>query len=365
MIAKLELDKEALSSNTQLQSNGPHKTAQEILEDDYFQSYSHNTIHEYMLKDTVRTDAYRDFVYDNKNLFKDKVVLDVGCGTGILSMFCARAGAKMVISVDNSDIIEKATRIVYENGLQEKVKCLRGKIEEVTLPVPQVDIIISEWMGYCLLFESMLDSVIFARDKYLKSDGLMVPSHATIMLAPLCDSQLIETHVDFWKNVYGFNMLAMLDKVYDEGLTRVVDRLEITHEASPLLQLDLHKVSVTNLDFRNAFKIQLGQNDKVHLEGFVIWFDIFFMNSRHKQLVHDISFETASARAAAAFSTGPASTPTHWQQGIFLIKQPQNLAGKEILEGHVSFRKMQDHVRGLEVDVEWDKEPKSQSWKLG
>lgn len=75
-----------------------------------------------MLKDTIRTDAYRDFIYDNKNLFKDKVVLDVGCGTGILSMFCAKAGAKMVIAVDNSGIIDKARQIVFENGLQDTVK---------------------------------------------------------------------------------------------------------------------------------------------------------------------------------------------------------------------------------------------------
>ena len=69
-----------------------------------------------MLKDTVRTEAYRNFIYDNKHLFKDKVVLDVGCGTGILSMFCAQAGAAKVIAVDNSDIINKARENVYENG---------------------------------------------------------------------------------------------------------------------------------------------------------------------------------------------------------------------------------------------------------
>ena len=50
--------------------------------------------------------------------------------------------------------------------------CLHGKIEEVTLPVGQVDIIVSEWMGYCLLYEAMLDSVLFARDRYLAPDGL-------------------------------------------------------------------------------------------------------------------------------------------------------------------------------------------------
>ena len=52
-----------------------------------------------MLKDEVRTLTYRKSMWDNKHLFKDKVVLDVGCGTGILSMFAARAGAKKVIGV--------------------------------------------------------------------------------------------------------------------------------------------------------------------------------------------------------------------------------------------------------------------------
>lgn len=56
-------------------------------------------IHEEMLKDEVRTLTYRNAIYHNKHLVKDKVVLDVGCGTGILSMFAARAGAKHVIGV--------------------------------------------------------------------------------------------------------------------------------------------------------------------------------------------------------------------------------------------------------------------------
>lgn len=47
------------------------------------------------------------------------------------------------------------------------ITLIKGKIEEIELPVEQVDIIISEWMGYCLLYESMLDTVLFARDKWL------------------------------------------------------------------------------------------------------------------------------------------------------------------------------------------------------
>lgn len=79
-------------------------------------------IHELMLKDKVRTEAYRDFIFENQYLFTGKTVLDVGCGSGILSLFCAQAGAKLVYAVDRSDVINKARVIVYQNGLSHKVK---------------------------------------------------------------------------------------------------------------------------------------------------------------------------------------------------------------------------------------------------
>jgi type I protein arginine methyltransferase len=44
-----------------------------------------------------------------------------------------------------------------------------------------VDVLVSEWMGYCLLFESMLSSVLFARDRYLKPGGAILPDKATIV----------------------------------------------------------------------------------------------------------------------------------------------------------------------------------------
>lgn len=56
-------------------------------------------IHEEMLKDEVRTLTYRNGMYHNRHLFKGKVVLDVGCGTGILGMFAIKAGASHVYGV--------------------------------------------------------------------------------------------------------------------------------------------------------------------------------------------------------------------------------------------------------------------------
>lgn len=71
--------------------------------DYYFESYSHHSIHEEMLKDEVRTLTYKKAMVNNKHLFRNKVVLDIGSGTGILSMFAVKAGAEHVIGVLISD----------------------------------------------------------------------------------------------------------------------------------------------------------------------------------------------------------------------------------------------------------------------
>ena len=88
-----------------------------------------------------------------------------------------------------STIIEKAKEIVEVNGMSDKITLLQGKMEEVELPFPKVDIIISEWMGYFLLYESMLDTVLYARDKYLAPQGLIFPDKATIFMAGIEDGE--------------------------------------------------------------------------------------------------------------------------------------------------------------------------------
>lgn len=60
-------------------------------------------------------------------------------------------------------------------------------VEEITLPVDKVDIIISEWMGYFLLYESMFDSVLYARDKWLSEGGILLPNRAKMYTAVLDD----------------------------------------------------------------------------------------------------------------------------------------------------------------------------------
>ena len=80
--------------------------------DYYFGIYSHFYIHEEMLKDEIRTNAYRNAIEGNPEDFKDKIVLDIGAGTGILSIFAAKAGAKHVYAVENAEIAFFAREII-------------------------------------------------------------------------------------------------------------------------------------------------------------------------------------------------------------------------------------------------------------
>lgn len=99
-----------------------------------------------------------------------------------------------------SSIITKAERIVEQNGLASKITLLQGKMEEVEMPkhiMPdgKVDIIISEWMGYFLLYESMLDTVLYARDRYLREGGKIFPDRATIYMAGIEDGEYKEDKI--------------------------------------------------------------------------------------------------------------------------------------------------------------------------
>jgi len=325
-----------------------------------------------MLKDTVRTDAYRDFIYNNKHLFIGKTVLDVGCGTGILSLFCAKAGAAQVLAVDNSTIIDKARENVYNNGFSDKIICLRGKIEEVTLPVEKVDIIVSEWMGYCLLYEAMLDSVIWARDKYLREDGLMVPSHMNMWIAPLSDPDYVLEHIAFWRDIYGFDMMAMQAGIYDDSQILYMPAHTICAEPFPFLQLELHATTVKELVFKRKWKCTINK-DIDALDGFVIWFDAFFMPSRDDRVPENAKAEdwAKQGRKGVAFTTGPRGKETHWRQGVFFVDNTVGgLTCKEgqALAGDLEYVVPTENPRALDVTFSWDsdleRKLKSQSWKM-
>ncbi|KAL3915095.1 MAG: hypothetical protein SGILL_005806 [Bacillariaceae sp.] len=170
----------------------------------YFCSYAQLYHQKTMLADHNRMAAYHSAILGNPEVFKDKVVMDVGTGSGILSVWAANAGARKVYAIEYTDMAKHARQVMEANGVSDIVTVIQGAVEEIKLPIeadglepddpehPErvVDIFISEWMGYFLLRESMLDSLVRARDKFLKpATGLMFPSHCTMYIAPVQDEE--------------------------------------------------------------------------------------------------------------------------------------------------------------------------------
>jgi 2-polyprenyl-3-methyl-5-hydroxy-6-metoxy-1,4-benzoquinol methylase len=82
----------------------------------YFDSYAQLQIHEEMLRDKARVNAYSRAILNNKRLFKGKVVMDVGAGTGLLSLLSAQAGAKKVYAVECAGDVAKLLREVVKKN---------------------------------------------------------------------------------------------------------------------------------------------------------------------------------------------------------------------------------------------------------
>ncbi|KAI5481118.1 protein arginine N-methyltransferase 3 [Pseudohyphozyma bogoriensis] len=326
----------------------------------YFESYAYNEIHEIMLKDKIRTDAYRDFILSNPAIFKDAVVLDVGCGSGILSMFAARCGAKKVYAVDASNVAFKAERNIKENGLDGIITVVKGKVEQIDIP-EKVDVIVSEWMGYFLLYECMLDSVLVAKERFMRPGGLMVPSQTSIMLSLFAGESLVKDRITFWENVYGFKMPAMAEEIYDDALIDVVNAGDVVSNEVSLIDIVTGTVTVPELSFTTPFSLTATTKTKVH--AFLGHFDTFFTTSG--SLVSPVPPHKLSS-TEVFFTTGPAGTPTHWKQTVFLLRKPIEVEVGTEVSGVFKCSKNPDNSRELVVEVTWTVGGKeeAQVWKV-
>lgn len=288
-------------------------------------------------------------------------------------MFCAKAGAKQVIAVDKSEIVDKARENIFNNGLGDQIVTLKGRIEEVILPVKEVDIIVSEWMGYCLLYEAMLPSIIWARDKYLKPDGLLVPSHATLWIAPMSDSEYIADNIAFWRDVYGFDMKAMQTGIHTDARIQTMPQNSVGGTSCAFKFLDLHTTRTEDLVFDVEWHSKT-LPDADGLDGFLIWFDMFFAPSRDDNTVSkDISAKEWAANGVerTSFTTGPHGKATHWMQGVLLCEENaegRRLDGEQEIYGRVSFEIPEENARGLNIGVTWEvsgeKKKQTQTWLL-
>jgi len=246
----------------------------------YFEEYAKLGIHCDMLRDKARMASYLSAITHHAEDFKDKVVLDVGCGTGILSCWAALVGkAKRVYSVEASGIAENAELIIGRNNLSDRITVLHGKMEEVHIP-EQVDIIISEWMGSFLLFESMLEAVLFARDYYLKPGGVILPASARVFLIPVNMDKLLNTKYKFLKEVQHCDMSALMIFARNELAAWVIRGQKVKPENVLAEAKQVFEINILTVTAEHLKKVISTFNFKVEketvLHGFAAWFDVSF-----------------------------------------------------------------------------------------
>ncbi|KAM9262024.1 histone-arginine methyltransferase CARM1-like [Morus bassanus] len=292
----------------------------------YFQFYGCLSQQQNMMQDFVRTATYHRAILQNYMDFTDKVVLDVGCGSGILSFFAVQAGARKVYAVEASAMVKYAELLVRNNNLSDKITVLAGKIEEITLP-ENVDVVISEPMGYMLFNERMLESYVHSK-KWLKSNGMMFPTFSDVHLAPFSDEQLYMEHysrANFWYQecFYGVNLSSLRTAAVEEYFRQpIVDNFDVRILMAQTVKYTVNFVEATEEDFHRMeipFVFQMIQSGLIH--GLAFWFDVAFVGSL----------------VTVWLSTAPTEPLTHWYQVRCLLQTPLFVKEGETLSGKVLF----------------------------
>lgn len=124
------------------------------------------------------------------------VVLDLGCGTGILGLMACRAGASKVYAIEEGGMIEVARSVARDNGFGDRIHHLQGHSSRISLP-ERVDVVVADQIGRFGFEAGVIQYYADARRRFLKPGGILVPSGLELLLAPV-DCPELRENVDFW-----------------------------------------------------------------------------------------------------------------------------------------------------------------------
>ena len=130
-----------------------------------------------MLWDSLRMDAYRRVLERRAN---GNVLVELGCGHGVLACLAVRAGARRVYAIEESSMIDVAREVARSNGLEDRIVFVEGNSLDVELP-ERADVVYSDLMGPDPLGAGMLVYMHDAAARFLRVDGVLVPARMTLL----------------------------------------------------------------------------------------------------------------------------------------------------------------------------------------
>ncbi|KMR04720.1 wd repeat and fyve domain-containing protein 3 [Lasius niger] len=263
--------------------------------DEYFGIYEKFDILRLMLKDKTRVlMAYKNAIFNMKEKFQGKVVMDVGAGSGILSIFCAEVGAKKVYAIEASMLAKTLEQVLIENNLQSTIEVIHCEVADIHPDsLEKIDIIVSEWMGFYLVHEGKLDSVLFARDKFLRKGGLIFPSIAKLY-ASLCQLS----------SMYEFRNACVPLPVYLN--TRCIGKEYRKIKSMEPEVLLLNRDSLLSSEELKIRDIRTVENSEI-FEKLLVFLDL------------NIISKSVNLLDGSKLSTAPYNEPTHWKQTVVVL----------------------------------------------
>ncbi|CAF0936641.1 unnamed protein product [Rotaria sordida] len=309
----------------------------------YFQFYGYLSQQQNMMQDYIRTSTYQRAILDNTIDFAGKVILDVGAGSGILSFFAAQAGARKVYAVEASSMAQHARTLVGNNHLSNCIQVIAGKIEEITLP-EQVDVIISEPMGYMLYNERMLETYLHAK-KWLKPNGKMYPTTGDLYVTPFTDEALYMEQVgkaNFWyqQSFYGVDLTTLRDLALDEYFKQpIVDNFDVRICLARPIKYSVNFLTANEEDlYEINIPLSFQMTTTAVIHGLAFWFDVSF-NGTSSQIW---------------LSTAPTQPLTHWYQVRCLFMKPLTVNLGATIKGHAILNSNRKQSYDVEIFLQID-----------
>ena len=270
--------------------------------------YAELEVHRTMIRDRVRTEAFRRAI--DSVVQPGDIVLDVGAGSGIMSVFAARAGAARVYAVERTSVAVLAQELAAANGVAEIVQVIHGDVTDLE-PPERVDVIVSEWLGGFGIDEGMLVPVIVARDRWLKPGGVMIPRSVTAWAALVHDRYLADMVEFLRNNPYGLRFDDLVDKTVNEifysGTFRHLAGHDRRSEASPLWTTDAELISLRQAQAPHEAVTLLPVHEYGTANALALWF-------------------SAELAPGISLSIGPGDPPTHWGMTTAPLRSSVELA---------------------------------------
>jgi protein arginine N-methyltransferase 1 len=192
--------------------------------------------HRQYLSDQARVSAFRQAV--GEVVKPGDAVLDLGAGTGILGLLACRAGARRVYAIEVGEVIELAREICGANGYQDRIVFIKGISTRVDLP-ERVDVILADQIGRFGFEGGLLEFFSDARERFLKPNGVMIPSCLELYVAPVECPELSD-QVEFWnESPAGFDFRPARSLAANTGYPARFDPNHLLGSPALLASLDL------------------------------------------------------------------------------------------------------------------------------